>query len=234
MSKILIIGDIHGRTFWKDAIEKHADECSKIIFLGDYLDPYPWEFITRKDAIRNFEDIIKYKQDNKDKVILLLGNHDLHYYDDHFRTRSRYDSSNAYHIKEDFRSHKSLFDMAYEEMINGQRYLFTHAGVLNSWYKAHKDLIGELTVENLNHLKDIKRGIEILTQVSSERGGMGRIGSMVWSDINEKGDTEDIDGIYQVFGHSQQEEHPVITKTWACLDCRKAFILTEDGGFQDV
>jgi predicted phosphodiesterase len=56
--KTLIIPDVHGRTFWKKAIEKHKDEVNKIIFLGDYLDPYPWEGITRKEAIRNFQEII--------------------------------------------------------------------------------------------------------------------------------------------------------------------------------
>ena len=33
----------------------------KIIFLGDYLDPYEYEGITRKEAINNFEEIIAYK-----------------------------------------------------------------------------------------------------------------------------------------------------------------------------
>ena len=37
MSNILIIPDIHGRTFWKECIKC---ECDEIIFLGDYLDPY--------------------------------------------------------------------------------------------------------------------------------------------------------------------------------------------------
>ena len=77
MKQLLAIGDVHGRTFWKDAVEKHADNVDKIIFLGDYLDPYKWENITRKDAIRNFQEIIDYKSNNKDKVILLLGNHKI-------------------------------------------------------------------------------------------------------------------------------------------------------------
>lgn len=232
--KILIIPDVHGRTFWKDAVEKYGENAEKIIFLGDYLDSYPCEGITRRQTIKNFEEIIDYKAANKDKVILLLGNHDLPYFDSHFHTRSRYDSSNAWHIREDFNSHRSLFDMAYMETINDKTYLFTHAGILKSWYEQHKKTIGELTVPNLNVLKDFPKGIEILTQVSGLRGGFGRCGSMVWSDIDEKKEDEDLDGIYQIFGHSQQEEHPVITRTWACLDCRKAFILTEDGGFQDV
>ena len=231
--KLLIIPDVHGRTFWKEAVEKHGEECDKVIFLGDYLDPYPIEFITRKSAIENFKEILKYKKENPDKVILLLGNHDLPYYDRNFFTKCRYDSSNAYKIKQNFGKNRILFQLAYETDLD-KHYLFTHAGVLRSWYERHKNLIGDFTVENLNRLKTFPGGIKILCDVSRERGGIGWIGSMVWSDIAEKGDMEDFDGIYQVFGHSQQYSHPVITQTWACLDCRKAFILDEEGGFTEV
>lgn len=230
---ILVIPDVHGRTFWKDAVEKHANDCDKIVFLGDYLDSYPWEFITRKMTIENFKEIIKYKKNNPEKVILLLGNHDLAYYDRNFPYRVRYDSSNAYKIKQNFGKNRSLFQLAYEADLD-KHYLFTHAGVLRSWYERHKELIGDLTVDNLNRLKTFPGGIRALCDVSRERGGFGRIGSMVWSDIEEKSEIEDFDGIYQVFGHSQQDSQPVITDTWACLDCRRAFVLNEEGEFQEA
>ena len=38
---------------------------------------------------------------------------------------------------------------------------------------------------------------------------------------------ERLPNVYQVFGHTQQESEPVITKHYACLDCRKAFLLTD-------
>ena len=230
---ILIIPDVHGRPFWKDAVEKHKDDCEKIVFLGDYLDPYPWEFITRKMTIENFKEIIKYKKDNLDKVVLLLGNHDFAYYDRNFPYRVRYDSSNAYKIKQNFGRNRSLFQLAYEADFD-KHYLFTHAGVLKSWYERHKELIGDLTVDNLNRLKTFPGGVRALCDVSRLRGGFGRVGSMVWSDIDEKSELEDFDGIYQIFGHSQQDSQPVITETWACLDCRRAFILNEEGGFQEA
>ena len=28
--KLLIIPDVHGRTFWKDAVDKHDNECDKV------------------------------------------------------------------------------------------------------------------------------------------------------------------------------------------------------------
>jgi predicted phosphodiesterase len=77
MSKILVIPDVHGRSFWKEATEKYDQECEKIIFLGDYVDPYQDEGFTRKDAIRTLEEIIEFKLENKDKVVMLLGNHKI-------------------------------------------------------------------------------------------------------------------------------------------------------------
>ena len=245
---ILCIGDIHGRNFWKEAVEKSIDKVEKIIFLGDYLDPYPWEGITRKEAIANFQEIIDFKKENKDNVVLLLGNHDFPYIDKKvFYTRSRYDSSNAYHIEEMFRSHRSLFQLADEALIDGKRFLFTHAGLVPQWYEKHEADIDKLTVGSLNHLLNSPNGIKILCEASYYRGGWDQFGSIVWCDVNEMAEEtqhmKKVEGVsvndklpwdYQVFGHSQQEEHPIITKEFACLDCRKAFILTDEGGFQEV
>ena len=58
----IIIPDVHGRTFWRDAVRDRENE--NIIFLGDYLDPYPSEGITPEKAYRELLDII----DNKDAV----------------------------------------------------------------------------------------------------------------------------------------------------------------------
>lgn len=56
MKEIIAIPDIHGRTFWKIVENDKSD--STIVFLGDYLDPYPHEKITFEDALVNFEEII--------------------------------------------------------------------------------------------------------------------------------------------------------------------------------
>ena len=231
---ILIIPDIHGRNFWKKAVEENMDKVDRIIFLGDYLDPYPWESITRKEAISNFQEIIDFKSENRDKVVLFVGNHDLAYIDKkNYIVRSRYDSSNARHIEEMFRSHRSFFQLAHEELIGDKRYLFTHAGLQIGWYKKHEKLIGELTVNGMNHLLGIPSGIKALCEASWSRGGWDQFGSIVWNDVTDCGShvNDELPWDRQVFGHSQQEEHPIITDTHVCLDCRKAFILNDDGGF---
>ena len=181
---ILIIPDIHGRNFWKKAVEENMDKVDRIIFLGDYLDPYPWEGITRKEAISNFQEIIGFKSENRDKVVLFVGNHDLAYIDKkNYIVRSRYDSSNARHIEEMFRSHRSFFQLAHEELIGDKRYLFTHAGLQIGWYKKHEKLIGELTVNGMNHLLGIPSGIKALCEASWSRGGWDQFGSIVWNDV---------------------------------------------------
>ena len=51
--KVLIIPDVHGRTFWKRAIDL-IENYDKIIFLGDYLDPYQYEDMESQNSIENF------------------------------------------------------------------------------------------------------------------------------------------------------------------------------------
>lgn len=240
--KILICGDIHGRTFWKDAIDKHLDECDKVIFLGDYLDRYEDEEISRRQEKDNFEGIIKLKQENPDKVVLLIGNHDEHYIAPSFTRSTRYSGSNSRKYREMFLTHFSFFKIAHEETTNDKKYLFTHAGVTKSWYERNKEAIGELTVDNLDKLKDYGGGINILGEISKYRTWFGEeTGSPLWSDIAEKiSDESSIDNVipnddsvvdeydYQIFGHTRLR-HELITDKWACLDCRKAFILNDDG-----
>ena len=248
MGEILIIPDTHARPFWKEAVDKYANEVDKIIFLGDEVDPYPDEGYTRKQAIEMLNEIITFKLGNKEKTILLIGNHAAHYFVKNFPRGSRYDSSNAYKIREIYLSHSNLFKLAHEEMIDGKKYLFTHAGLMNSWVERNKGIIGEPTVENLNSLTNTPRGVAALSEMSTYRSWIGeKSGSILWSDVGEKIDinksdenniipNEDsiVDSYdYQIFGHTQLIEKPIITNNWACLDCRKAFILNDDGKLKE-
>ena len=95
--KILIVPDVHGRTFWKEAKEK-IHEVDMCIFLGDYVDPYDYEdgVINRSDheaLVDNVKEIIQFARDNAPKVMLLLGNHDAHYLSESSEIQSsRYNS----------------------------------------------------------------------------------------------------------------------------------------------
>lgn len=75
--KILVLGDLHCRSIWKDIVTKEGKSCDKIVFLGDYTCPKEVKLTDPTDACGFLYEIIDFKDQNPDKVILLRGNHDL-------------------------------------------------------------------------------------------------------------------------------------------------------------
>lgn len=213
MSKILIIPDSHGRQFWKKAKEV-IDKVDKVVFLGDYLDPY--EGISKEQALEEFKEIIKFKEENKDKVILLLGNHCCAYCFD-FGDASRYDYDNEFEIKKLFIENFDYFRLSYKI----DNYLFSHAGITNDWLARR---FPNKTIDEFLKIpmRDIK---PFLLESSYFRGGWNKTGSMIWSDVREQ-DREST--YYQIFGHTQLKSEPIITDTYACLDVRKCFVLNTE------
>ena len=116
MSKLIIIPDVHGRQFWRSAARGHEEE--KIIFLGDYVDPYAWEEILPGEAFKELRDIIAFKEEHPDNVVLLLGNHDLGYLDPSICTCRR-DSYRAEKIRREFEDNLDLFDIVHIEDVDG-------------------------------------------------------------------------------------------------------------------
>ena len=233
MEEILIIPDVHGRTFWKEAVA--ARDYDSIVFLGDYVDPYPQEGINTEMAYNGLYDILDLKRADPERVVLLWGNHDLHYFSDYFRQYamgSRFDAEYADTFHYLFETYQDYFQLAFEATIGSKRYLLTHAGVVPVWYEECKDLIGELTAENLNTLLGSYHGMRSLMHVGAVRNGVWPVGSPVWADVYELMASEPLDGIYQIFGHTRQRPgHPQITDHWACIDCMGPFILDSRGLF---
>ena len=132
--KILIIPDIHGRKFWKSAIQSFPHDLYpelQIIFLGDYLDPYvDYDGISKEEAFDNFEDIIDYaKRDNR--IRLLIGNHDWHYFVN--CDNCRIDRARAKDIENIFKENMNMFSLLEIVDINEIKYIFSHAGITSGW-----------------------------------------------------------------------------------------------------
>lgn len=239
---ILIIPDIHGRDFWKvpfaDIIEKKI-QFDEIIFLGDYFDPYSYENITEVDAIFNWHNLNKSLRkvswSSPVKFTFLLGNHDFKYVNDDFMKMAGGDKTMIHtlnEVKGIFKDNMMKFKLAYELKVNEKNFLFTHAGVNKNWYERHKDLIGPLSASNLNALQFTKEGVEALSEVGYMRGGNCETGGMLWADVSDnKEKVEPFD--YQIFSHTQQMKDPIITENYAMLDCRKPFILDDEGNIID-
>lgn len=233
MKKIIIIPDVHGRSFWKEAVN-NLSEDEKVIFLGDYVDPYGWEGINREDAINILKEVIEFKKAHEDNVVLLCGNHDFQYIDLDCSVFSRYDSQRAAEIRKIFTENLDLFNLAYIE----ENYLFSHSGILKPWVEDSKSILGENPgieeipgILNRAFHKNPAELDRILYIVGRERGGWSDCGSLIWGDVHEftaKVDERQYPGIYQIFGHTQLRDKAIITDRWACLDCRKAFKLEEN------
>lgn len=119
---IIGIGDIHGQDIWKEIINKES-KYDYIVFVGDYFDSFD---ISTDIQINNFLDIIEFKKSNPEKVKLLIGNHDIHYFSSVGNTgTSGYQKVGNFHINPVIEANKEYLQMCFQT----DKYLFTHAGV---------------------------------------------------------------------------------------------------------
>lgn len=119
--KTLVLGDIHGRSVWKLIYE--IEKPDRVIFIGDYFDSFD---IKGADQLNNLQDIIKFKESEVSEVILLIGNHDHHYFPEVGDTgTSGYQHLLAPSISYIVGENRKHLQMAYQM----DEYLFTHAGV---------------------------------------------------------------------------------------------------------
>lgn len=127
--KILVLGDIHGRSIWKDIIEKENPD--KIIFLGDYVSTH--ENISAKQQLFNLEDILNYKEENSDKVILLRGNHDIQHLGYYWANCSGYYLIICQYMSESNFKERFLKLTQWIHIDENLNTIFSHAGISSIW-----------------------------------------------------------------------------------------------------
>lgn len=206
---MLVIGDIHGQDFWKFIVNEHMDE-DYIVFVGDYFDSYS---IGSKKILDNFRKIIKLKQTYPDKVKLLLGNHDIHYYylNSNYRGTG-FDYSIMFDVNNLFKKHKDLFQATF---LYGNT-IVSHAGITNKLVQStENDYLTALDLgwgDTKEH-NDIADKLNFLFQIScktlfyigEERGGIDPFSGVFWVGMKEL--TNDyIPGFNQVVGHTHLDE----------------------------
>lgn len=214
-NKILVIPDIHCRKFWRQSIEESIDSVDKIIFLGDYLDPYPEEitmapelmecndFYDARSNLNMLNDILSLKKENPNKVILLCGNHTCSYIWSKFSAASRTDYKNWELYHKFFLENLEYFNLVWIENDT----IFSHAGISEGWAKEflyHYMKYDEgaelennsLVFETARVLKDTQlkdfniHYINSISNISYYRGGRNEFGSCEWADLREHIDVE--------------------------------------------
>ena len=213
-----IIGDIHGRTCWKDLVR----EDSVNVFVGDYFDPY--EDIPHEQLLQNFADIMAFKQQHPETV-LLYGNHDMHYLIDG-EEASRYDHLHANEYRQALEGAKELFHgVAYA--IGGHT-LVTHAGVSKPWYEkefgAYHGESPEEVADEINSLWEhnkLEFSFNVNTTESFDFCGESPTHSPLWIRPWALAYHNLFAGTpyKQIFGHTQIDKVTTIDGNLTCVDC---------------
>jgi hypothetical protein len=231
MKKIITIGDIHGRDIWKDithgdlldfiswktSVEEGGDPYSefwkdlpfwsadRVIFIGDYVDSFD---VGDNHMIQNLKDIIFFKKACPDKVVLLLGNHDIQYFIQD-QICSGYRPGVAYIFKTLFEDNMEFFQVSHLENFSGEAFglhtekvdqqgsvIWTHAGVSHKWIRAslpalkrygeiYEGFVKKLETPLAEHVHEYLSFLwesrnEVLFWCDADSGGINPVGGPFW------------------------------------------------------
>jgi len=132
---------VHGEKKTFDLLyEENINDYTKVVFIGDYWDSFHISF---EEQVECFLEIIALKKKYPEKIVLLLGNHDIHYLTNKTEY-SGYQHDKWREIQKLMQENLDLFQSAYQY----KDVLFTHAGLsqtffeyllkpleFNKWYK---------------------------------------------------------------------------------------------------
>lgn len=220
-NKIIAIGDIHGKDIWKKIVEQNKD-ADKIIFIGDYFDSF---YISFEEQFKNFLEIIQFKRNNMDKVVLLFGNHDFHYCAVG-ETYSGYQDEHSDEIINIIMDSLHLMDMAY---VDGE-YLFTHAGVTETWCEVNGIDCNNIEEEIYLMFQNAMDAFKFHPSNPLDNTGDSITQSPIW--VRPRALLSDkISGYKQVVGHTHQKQID-ITGDIICIDVfdtKNEYLVINDG-----
>lgn len=224
--KLIAIGDIHGRSTWKEIVEVEHD-ADRIVFIGDYFDSFNIPVI---DQLVNFREIVALKQKYPEKVVLLIGNHDFHYMP--YAPGERYSGYSEAYAREIWLNLKEILSqmqIIHIERFASVNYLFSHAGVTQSWLEVAQESIG--TINDMNPVK--------LSFDSEDKSGYGQsiYQSPIW--VRPESlvmDVAEDENYVQVVGHTRQPNVKYYEGEYAarvilidCHDTVPEYLIIEDG-----
>lgn len=236
-TRILVIGDLHGRDVWKDfadikyllKMEGNAEfdivdlDYDYYVFLGDYCDAFDK---TNEEIRTNLLEIIEFKKKYPKNVILLWGNHELHYVlttpwtDSNKYKCSGYRPEMKFDLYEIFNKNFDFFQMSFQI----DNHLFTHAGVHKGWYKYRfekeffklEEYLTRMGIDyTINNLSDklnlaFVHKMECMFDVGHRRGGLAKVGGPLWLDKGLA--NKMLDNYHQYVGHTAIKDVSIIRK----------------------
>lgn len=227
--KIIALGDIHGRSIWKDIVDKEAFD--KIVFIGDYFDSR--EPISGKQQRKNFEEIISFKKANKEQVMLLLGNHDFHYLEVVYYPYSGYQPGQKKAIRNLL--NPALDDELLQICFAWENLLFSHAGITKTWCKNQRIDTNNISESINRKLKQHPEAFDFTPGQTNSPYGDDPEQTPLWvrpdSLVKDK-----IDGYQQIVGHTTQDkmiflEDVILIDT---LGTSGEYFVWEDGRYRAI
>lgn len=217
----VVIGDIHGRSLWKKIIEQ--EQPSRVIFIGDYFDSFN---ISGLDQIHNFKEIIEYKKLNPNvEVVMLIGNHDYHYFQGiGDRGTSGFQRNLFFSINQVIEENKTHMQLSYK-MGN---ILFTHAGVSSVFM----DCVAR-NIWDIRSISDMLNDVFKYRPLTFDFGKYAKeytdetgddiYQSPIWirpqSLIHSNKDTQLEEKLIQIVGHTSFNEIKTIDGKYWFIDC---------------
>lgn len=212
MSKSVFIGDIHGSDRWKIVVSKESD-ADRFVFVGDYFDSFD---IPGLIQMHNFKEIVEFKNSSDSDVVMLIGNHDYHYFPEiGYNGTSGYQRRIAPAISMLVEENRRNLQVAY----SFDDVLCTHAGVSEVFMNQFFGKDGwsvETIAEGLNDLFAYKpksfefNGFEPTGDNQSQTPMWIRPGSLVPASKNIR------KRYYQIVGHTEMKYMDIeSTHKWA-------------------
>lgn len=204
---IIVIGDIHNHWVEAEEIASLYDKTHRVIFTGDYFDNFG-------DTAEDARQTAKWLKESLDKPnrIHLMGNHDINYSYLNFVKDSNGNLQNIYNCsgydtKKDYVINEIMTESDWDKIKFahfGNGFWFTHAGIHPHWFEhpvkgmSNDAILDKLAKANDDYLNRIWN--ETIGAVGRCRGGMQRVGGILWCDDFREGHVSR--GLKQVFGHT--------------------------------
>lgn len=234
--KITVLGDIHGRQQWRKIIENEIDS-DLFIFLGDYVTTH--ESIPAEIQICNLTDILAFKEQNSDKVILLRGNHDLQMMGYYWAECSGYDRNVArwFNNTENFERFKNLTQWIYID--DNIKTVFSHAGISSVWLSETCD---NIDIHKINNL-DITEKFGFIPGNFTDYTGDSTTQPPVWirpmalircmiPDYNQVVGHTPLDDITNLKSFLEKKvKYSINNDLWLCDTALKSYLVIDNGNF---
>ena len=190
----MVVGDIHGMYHIVTRVLKEAiDKDYNVVFVGDYLDS---RTLGTEEQMKALDVVIKYAQSLPDRVTAILGNHEWSYID----LRKMCSGWRG-------RTYDAILNGGYVELMSEVMKPYVFVG---DWLITHAGVSGKLLKEYNLTLDTYLKDEYYHHMIGRSRGGNCKYGAHYWCDFFN--DFEPIDGLNQVFGHTNCGSSPVVVE----------------------